>query len=76
MDDSNNEYSDFLISTRPDGGVTKGILQRQIDTDFILDLYDKYREMPKGEVRETFKATIKVFEENIGKYLILACPED
>lgn len=73
---SDDSYDDFLISTRPEGSYTVGVLQRKITTDFIMDLYDKYRDMEEGEIKETFKETIKVFEHNIGKYLILTQSKD
>lgn len=76
MSEEKESYDDFLITTRPEGSYTAGILQRKIDTNFIMDLYDKYREMPEGEIRDTFKETIKVFEGNIGKYLILTQSKD
>ena len=71
MSEEKESYDDFLISARSEGGYTAGVLERKIDIDFIMDLYDKYRDMEDGEVKETFKETIKVFESNIGKYLIL-----
>lgn len=70
MSDENQTYDDFLISSRSEGYST-GVLQKKIDTDFILDLYDKYRDMEAGEVKDTFKETIKIFEKNLGKFLIL-----
>lgn len=66
-----DQYDDFLITPRPDGGTTVGVLEKEITVDFILDLYDKYREMPTGKVRDVFKESIKLFEQNMGKYLIL-----
>ncbi len=69
--ENEDQYDDFLITPRPEGGTTIGVLQREITVDFILDLYDKYREMEEGEIKDTFKETIKVFEKNMGKYLIL-----
>lgn len=70
MSDEKHTYDDFLISARSEGYST-GVLQKKIDTNFILDLYDKYREMEDGEVKDTFKETIKIFEKNLGKFLIL-----
>jgi len=64
-----NDYEDFLISKDPE--LTSGIIERKITGDFIMDLYDKYRTMEDGEIKETFYATIKVFEDHIGEYLIL-----
>jgi len=69
--ENEDQYDDFLITPRPEGETTIGVLQKEITVDFILDLYDKYREMEKGEIKDTFKETIKVFEKNMGKYLIL-----
>ena len=70
MEDEDH-YDDFLITPRSEGGYTVGVLEKKITVDFIMDLYDKYRDMEEGEVKDTFKETIKVFEKNMGKYLIL-----
>ena len=66
-----DNYDDFLITPRPEGNYTVGVLQKEITPDFIMDLYDRYKIMEEGEIKDTFKETIKVFEKNLGKYLIL-----
>jgi hypothetical protein len=44
----------------------------EITTDFILDLYDQYREMEEEEeVKTAFLETIKHLSDNIGEYLVL-----
>ena len=70
MEDEDH-YDDFLITPRSEGVYTVGVLEKEITVDFIMDLYDKYRDMQDGEIKDTFKETIRVFEKNIGKYLIL-----
>ena len=47
----------------------------KIDTDLILDLYEKYKELEEGPEKEGFLATIKVLSENIGDYLYVTHEE-
>ena len=54
----------------------EAVIAYEITTDFILDLYDQYKEMEEGEIKVAFLETIKYLTDNKGEYLVLTEQED
>ena len=55
-------------------GCTTGTVKHKITPDFILDLYDQYKDLVEEQKEEealALKATIDVLSKNMGDYLVL-----
>ena len=65
-----NDYDDMLISKSP--SLVSGRIEKQITVDFIMDLYDRHREMEDGETKDAFYSTVKIVEDHIGQYLVVS----
>ena len=48
-----------------------GVLKAKITPELLMDLYDQHRDMEEGLIKDGFLATVKIFEEYLGGYLML-----
>lgn len=57
-----------ILSKYP-GDTISGTVSAHITQEFIMDLYDQCRDMEDGELKDSFRTTLKVLEQHIGSYL-------